>query len=92
MLLGWTNCNAWTARTASVYTSAPFLAKAAEYAHFMTTLASSGLVGGRDVTLSNMWNIFDFMNVQGVRISQMALGCCELTLAARFTTPPTPHS
>ncbi|KAM0750671.1 phosphoglycerate mutase-like protein [Meredithblackwellia eburnea MCA 4105] len=63
---GWTNCNAWTNRTNNFYVSAPFLAKQTEYQSFLTGLQTSGLVGGRNVTLSNMWNIFDFMNVQNI--------------------------
>lgn len=69
--LGFTGCNTWTTHTNDFYASGPFVAKANEYASFLTILSTSGLVGGRNVSLSNMWNIFDFMNVQNV--SQLQL-------------------
>ena len=74
---GWTNCNAWTNRTNALYNSTGFLAVAAEYKPFLDGLAKSGLVGDRVVTLSNMWNIFDFMNVQSVRSLVL---CCAGSL------------
>ncbi|KAI5480071.1 hypothetical protein MNV49_002036 [Pseudohyphozyma bogoriensis] len=69
---GYSNCNAWTTHTNNFYASPAFLAKQAEYQSFLTMLANSGVVGGRNVTLSNMWNIFDFINVKNIHNATFA--------------------
>jgi hypothetical protein len=63
-LEGWTQCPAFTTRTSQVYKSAPFLALAAEQKEYLDSLVP--LLDGRTVTLENMYNVFDYMNVQNI--------------------------
>lgn len=56
-LESWTECPAYTADNAAWYQSDAFKAKAEENADFLNSLAP--IVGGRNVTLQNMWNIFE---------------------------------
>lgn len=76
-LKGWTSCTAWSNQTATFYNSTMFLAKQTANSAFLTYLGNSGLIGNRTVALSNMYNIFDFMNVQNV--STVVLRRVELT-------------
>ncbi|GAA5959601.1 hypothetical protein JCM21900_002951 [Sporobolomyces salmonicolor] len=62
----WTNCNTWANRTTEFYNSAGFLAKQNEEAGFLNMLKTSGIVGNRSVTLPNMYNVFDYMNVNSI--------------------------
>ncbi|KAG6865506.1 hypothetical protein C0991_001936 [Blastosporella zonata] len=61
-LEGWTDCNTFNTATSVFYNSTEFQEKAAEYADFLTSLKP--YLDGRPVTLQNMWNIYDFINVQ----------------------------
>lgn len=60
-LEGWTSCNTFTTATNELYNSTFFTRKAAENQDFLKSLPP--YLDGRPVTLQNMWNIFDFMNV-----------------------------
>ncbi|KAF9267593.1 phosphoglycerate mutase-like protein [Marasmius fiardii PR-910] len=61
---GWTNCSAFDRSTNAFYQSAAFKQKAADSQSFLTQLPP--FLDGRNVTLDNMWNIYDFMNVQNI--------------------------
>jgi hypothetical protein len=63
-LEGWTLCNAFTKATTDTYNSPAFQQKAQEHKDFLANLVP--YVGGRPVSLQNIWNIFDFMNVQSI--------------------------
>ena len=65
-LESWTECPAYTADNNAWYNSAQFKAKAEQAAPFLNTLGP--IVGGRNVTLANMWNIFEW-----VRFSKMTM-------------------
>ncbi|GHJ87051.1 hypothetical protein NliqN6_3453 [Naganishia liquefaciens] len=60
-LEGWTSCKTFTKWTSSVYASEPFKTVAAANADFLTSLKP--FVGERNVSLENMYNVFDYMNV-----------------------------
>ncbi|SCZ88234.1 BZ3500_MvSof-1268-A1-R1_Chr2-1g04276 [Microbotryum saponariae] len=62
----WVNCGTWTNRTNEFYNSTVFLAKTAESAPFLKSLQTAGLVGGRNVSLVNAYNLYDFINVQRI--------------------------
>ncbi|KAF8893680.1 histidine phosphatase superfamily [Gymnopilus junonius] len=63
-LEGWTDCNTFNAATAAFYASALFNQTAAEHADFINSLPP--FLDGRPATLINMWNIYDFMNVESI--------------------------
>lgn len=64
-LESWVHCPTWTERTQAFYTSPEFLAVQDEESGFLESLKP--LVGGnRSVALADMWNLFDFMNVQSM--------------------------
>ncbi|KAH8082350.1 histidine phosphatase superfamily [Filobasidium floriforme] len=63
-LEGFTSCPAFVTRTNEVYKSSAFQAKAAEQKEYLDSLVS--LLDGRAVTLENMYNVFDYMNVQNI--------------------------
>lgn len=63
-LESWTECPAYAADNAAWYKSPAFQAKAAEAAPFINSV--SPLVGGRNATLENWWNVYDYMNVNNV--------------------------
>ncbi|KAI0768869.1 phosphoglycerate mutase-like protein [Irpex lacteus] len=63
-LEGYTSCTAFAAKNAAFYKSPGFLQKANESAPFLNALPP--FLDGRPVTLENMWNIFDYMNVQSI--------------------------
>ncbi|KAF9534528.1 histidine phosphatase superfamily [Crepidotus variabilis] len=63
-LEGWTSCTKFANATSKFYQSDAFKAKAAENKDFFTNL--SPYLDGRPVTMENMWNIFDYMNVQSI--------------------------
>ncbi|KAG6844518.1 hypothetical protein H0H87_006279 [Tephrocybe sp. NHM501043] len=63
-LEGWTSCNTFTTATSAFYNSTEFKAKADEYKSFLASLPP--YLDGRPVSLENMWNIYDFMNVQSI--------------------------
>ncbi|KAJ3731464.1 histidine phosphatase superfamily [Lentinula guzmanii] len=61
-LEGWTSCAPFDTATAEFYQSAEFNQTAQENSDFFTNLPQY-LDGRSDVNLENMWNIFDYMNV-----------------------------
>ncbi|KAF8157825.1 histidine phosphatase superfamily [Crassisporium funariophilum] len=63
-LEGWTSCGPFATATNEFYKSALFEQKAAEHASFLNELPR--YLDGRQVSLENMWNIFDYMNVQSI--------------------------
>ncbi|KAG7091478.1 hypothetical protein E1B28_010509 [Marasmius oreades] len=63
-LEGWTSCSAFDKSTQEFYQSPEFKQKATESQSFLSQLAR--FLDGRPVTLDNMWNIFDFMNVRNI--------------------------
>ncbi|KAJ6557217.1 histidine phosphatase superfamily [Mycena vulgaris] len=63
-LEGWTSCGAFDNATAAFYNSTAFAQKRTESAAFLSQLPQ--YLDGRPVTLENMWNIYDFMNVQSI--------------------------
>lgn len=63
-LEGWTKCPAFTTRTTSIYQSPDFLALASQEKEYLDSLVP--LLDGRAVSLENMYNVFDYMNVQYV--------------------------
>ncbi|ORY50682.1 histidine phosphatase superfamily [Leucosporidium creatinivorum] len=69
-LESWVNCPVWTNRTNSFYKSAEFLAVEAENKDFLNSLKP--IVGNRSIALSNMYNLFDFLNVQSIHNATFA--------------------
>lgn len=69
-LEGWTDCNTFNAATAAFYASALFNQTAQENADFINSLPP--FLDGRPATLINMWNIFDFMNVESIHNATFA--------------------
>ncbi|KAF9011496.1 phosphoglycerate mutase-like protein [Hymenopellis radicata] len=63
-LEGWTSCGTFDDHTNAFYNSSVFAAKQAESAEFLNDLKP--YLDGRPVTLSNMWNIYDYMNVENI--------------------------
>ncbi|KAI0088497.1 phosphoglycerate mutase-like protein [Irpex rosettiformis] len=63
-LEGFTSCPNFASKNAAFYQSPAFLQKANESAAFLNALPP--FLDGRPVTLDNMWNIYDFMNVQSI--------------------------
>ncbi|KAF7297733.1 Phosphoglycerate mutase-like protein [Mycena kentingensis (nom. inval.)] len=63
-LEGYTLCGAFNDATTAFYASPEFAAKKTETADFLAKLPQ--YLDGRPVTLENMYNIFDFMNVQSI--------------------------
>ncbi|KAH7870356.1 histidine phosphatase superfamily [Lentinula edodes] len=61
-LEGWTSCAPFDKATSEFYQSAEFNQTAQDNADFFTNLPQY-LDGRSDVNLENMWNIFDYMNV-----------------------------
>lgn len=69
-LEGWTSCNTFNQATSSFYNSSVFRQMAGDHASFLDSLRP--YLDGRPVTLENMWNIFDFMNVQMIHNAAFA--------------------
>ncbi|EIW59547.1 phosphoglycerate mutase-like protein [Trametes versicolor FP-101664 SS1] len=69
-LEGFTSCNTFDAHTAAFYNSTVFQQKQAEVAQFLIDLKP--YMDNRPVTLQNMWNIFDYMNVQSIHNATFA--------------------
>jgi len=63
-LEGWTDCGTFNTATEVFYNSSEFAQKQSETAAFLSDL--SKYLDGRPSTLVNMWNIYDFMNVQSI--------------------------
>ncbi|KAK0228724.1 histidine phosphatase superfamily [Armillaria fumosa] len=69
-LEGWTSCGAFDTSTNAFYNSTEFQAKVNESASFISQL--SPYLDGRPVTLKNMWNIYDYMNVENIHDASFA--------------------
>ncbi|KAH9922608.1 histidine phosphatase superfamily [Fomitopsis serialis] len=67
---GTTDCTAFNTHTTTVYNSSIFQAKTDQASEFFSEL--SPYVGGRSLKLSNMWNIYDYMNVQSIHNATFA--------------------
>ncbi|CCM02422.1 uncharacterized protein FIBRA_04520 [Fibroporia radiculosa] len=63
-LEGFTDCISLQDRTTAFYNSTAFMEKAEEAEPFLSQLGP--YVGNRSTSLENMWNIFDYMNVQSI--------------------------
>lgn len=64
-LEGWTECNTFATTTSAFYNSTEFKQVANTSADFLASLRP--IVGAeRPLKLTNMWNIFDFLNVQSI--------------------------
>ncbi|GJE91913.1 hypothetical protein PsYK624_080650 [Phanerochaete sordida] len=63
-LEGYASCTAFSNRTTEFYNSTIFQQKVNETAAFLKELPP--ILDGRAATLVNMWNIYDYMNVQSV--------------------------
>ncbi|GAA5984943.1 hypothetical protein JCM10908_002462 [Rhodotorula pacifica] len=81
----WTNCAIWTNQTADVYASEQFIARAEEAKGVLATIQDSGLVGNRTVSLKNIYNVWDFMNVNSIHNETFAqqLNATSPTLLAQ---------
>ncbi|KAG7447894.1 phosphoglycerate mutase-like protein [Guyanagaster necrorhizus] len=69
-LEGWASCGAFETSNSAFYNSTAFQAKANESASFLSLL--SPYLDGRPVTLENMWNIYDYMNVENIHDASFA--------------------
>ncbi|TFK48705.1 phosphoglycerate mutase-like protein [Heliocybe sulcata] len=69
-LEGWTDCNTFNDATEAFYNSSVFQEKQKEAASFLSQLPQ--YLDGRSVALTNMWNIFDFMNVNSIHNATFA--------------------
>ncbi|KAI0034616.1 histidine phosphatase superfamily [Vararia minispora EC-137] len=69
-LQGFTSCPTFNSYVNNFYESDEFLAKQNESAAFLDQLPP--YLDGRSVELTNMWNIFDFMNVQSIHNATFA--------------------
>ncbi|PPQ67973.1 hypothetical protein CVT25_000453 [Psilocybe cyanescens] len=66
-LEGWTDCGTFVDATNAFYNSAVFNETAAAHASFIASLPQ--FLDNRPATLVDMWNIFDFINVQSIHNS-----------------------
>ncbi|GAA6022549.1 hypothetical protein JCM8202_000512 [Rhodotorula sphaerocarpa] len=62
----WSNCAVWTNQTSGFYDSPQFTAMEAEAQPVLSKIKDTGLVGSRTVSLENMYNCWDFMNVNSI--------------------------
>jgi len=69
-LEGFADCNTFNAATLAFYNSSEFAAVAAEAAPFLQQLPP--FLDGRSVSLINMFNIYDYMNVQSIHNATFA--------------------
>ncbi|XP_006462624.1 hypothetical protein AGABI2DRAFT_137285 [Agaricus bisporus var. bisporus H97] len=69
-LEGWTSCTAFNDATEAFYNSTEFKQKANESADFLNSLKQ--YLDGRPVSLENMRNIYDFLNVRSIHEANFA--------------------
>jgi hypothetical protein len=69
-LEGYTSCEPFDTATTAFYNSTAFLRKQDESAAFLKQLPP--YLDGRPVTLQDMWNIYDFINVQSIHNATFA--------------------
>jgi prostatic aicd phosphatase len=78
-LEGWTSCPNIDRATVDFYNSPEFQAVNSANAAFLANLTD--IVDGRPVNLQNMWNIFDYMNVQYIHNKTFFAACPPEVLA-----------
>jgi len=69
-LEGWTSCGTFVTATNAFYNSALFNQTAAAHADFIKSLPP--FLDNRPATLVDMWNIFDFINVENIHNATFA--------------------
>ncbi|KAF8967093.1 phosphoglycerate mutase-like protein [Flammula alnicola] len=69
-LEGWTDCGTFITATSAFYNSSLFKQTAADHADFINALPP--FLDGRPATLVDMWNIFDFINVNFIHNATFA--------------------
>ncbi|KIY49137.1 phosphoglycerate mutase-like protein [Fistulina hepatica ATCC 64428] len=69
-LESWTDCGTFSNATTAFYNSAEFAAKKVSNEAFLDELPS--YLDGRNVSLENMWNIYDYMNVEYIHNATFA--------------------
>merc|ERR1712093_399545 len=69
-LESWTDCPAYTSDNTAWYSSSAFRAKAEENADFLASLKP--ITGDRSLDFANMWNIFDYINVNYIHSAAFA--------------------
>jgi len=70
---GWTSCDAFTAANQATYASAAWTSRAAAAAPALASL--QGLVGARNASLINAYNMFDYINVQYIHNASFLATC-----------------
>ncbi|KAJ7242866.1 histidine phosphatase superfamily [Mycena haematopus] len=82
-LEGYTSCATFVTANNAFYASAEFAQKQNESAEFLSLLPP--FLDGRPVTLQNMYNIYDFINVQSIHNADFAKVLPPTFLAQAFT-------
>ncbi|KAJ6466385.1 histidine phosphatase superfamily [Mycena sanguinolenta] len=82
-LEGYTSCAPFVAANNEFYASAEFAQKQNESAEFLSLLPP--FLDGRPVTLQNMYNIYDFINVQSIHDADFAKALPPTFLAQAYT-------
>ncbi|KAF8208599.1 histidine phosphatase superfamily [Mycena galopus ATCC 62051] len=82
-LEGWTDCGTFVTANNDFYASAEFAQKQNESAAFLNLLPP--FLDGRPVTLENMYNVYDFINVQSIHNEAFAKALPATFLAQAFT-------
>ncbi|KAI5989030.1 histidine phosphatase superfamily [Pisolithus albus] len=71
-LEGFQNCSTFNTHTTAFYDSPEFQKMQSESAAFLSLLPP--YLGGRSTSLENMWNIYDYMNVNSIHNATFAAG------------------
>ncbi|KAJ7725358.1 histidine phosphatase superfamily [Mycena metata] len=82
-LEGYTSCAVFNAANTAFYNSTEFAQKRNESAAFLNQLPP--FLDGRSVTLENMYNIYDFINVQSIHDASFAKALPPTFLPQAFT-------
>ncbi|KAJ7175399.1 histidine phosphatase superfamily [Mycena filopes] len=82
-LEGYTSCAVFNAANTAFYNSTEFAQKRNESAAFLSQLPP--YLDGRPVTLENMYNIYDFINVQSIHDAAFAKALPPTFLAQAYT-------
>lgn len=72
----WTNCAAWTNRTTELYASPAYTERAEQDQDLLDLISSSGLVGERSVSMSNFYNVWDYVRRASPLLSRRAHEPC----------------
>ncbi|KAJ8590211.1 phosphoglycerate mutase-like protein [Rhizopogon salebrosus TDB-379] len=81
-LEGFDDCNTFDTHTTAFYNSSEFQQMATQSAPFLNSLPP--YLDGRSVELQNMWNIFDFMNVNDIHNATFAQALPPTYLAQAY--------